>query len=103
MNNPYYSSYNTTYGNSVDSESDLMKLISLKLLKDHRGSFNPLIFIVLCCCCCLCILIPFIIIILLIGGGHMEIPDFFPDNLIDFLCEHGILDETTHCSAPPTS
>lgn len=104
MNNPYYSSYNTTYGNSVESESksDLMKVISLKLLKDDKGAFNPIILIVLCCCCCLCILIPFIIIILLIRGGHMDIPDFFPDNFIDFLCEHGILDETTHCSASPT-
>lgn len=104
MNNPYYSSYNSKYENSVESKSksDLMKVISLKLLKDDEGSFNPIILIVLCCCCFLCILIPFIIIIILIRGGHMEIPDFFPDNLIDFLCEHGILNETTHCSASPT-
>ena len=104
MNNPYYSSYNSTYENSVESESksDLMKVISLKLLKDDKGSFNPIILIVLCCCCFCCILIPFIIIIILIRGGRMEIPEFFPDNLIDFLCEHGILDETTHCSTSPT-
>ena len=80
-------------------------MIFLKLLKDDEGSFNPIILIVLCCCCCCCILIPFIIIIILIRGGHMD-SRFFPDNLIDFLCEHGILDETTivvhHLSPSPS-